>query len=83
MPHYFLHLRDGSQLFEDPEGRMFDDLAGAEREATKPTSPQKTFSRPPTTTQGLKVSPAVSLAMTAAHRAPMMVAAAGWLRSAR
>jgi hypothetical protein len=35
MPHYFLHLRDGSHLSEDPEGQMFDDLAAAEREATE------------------------------------------------
>ena len=35
MPHYFLHLRDGSQLFEDPEGQTFDDLAAAVREATQ------------------------------------------------
>ena len=35
MPHYFLHLRDGAQLFEDPEGQLFDDLAAAEHEATQ------------------------------------------------
>lgn len=35
MPHYFLHLRDGSELFEDPEGQMFHDLAAAEHEATE------------------------------------------------
>jgi hypothetical protein len=33
MPYYFLHLRDDSQLIEDLEGQMFDDLAAAEREA--------------------------------------------------
>ena len=35
MPHYFLHLKRCSQLIEDLEGQMFDDLAAAEREETE------------------------------------------------
>lgn len=33
MPRFFLHVRNGSELVEDPDGEEFDTLAAAEREA--------------------------------------------------
>ena len=33
MPHYFLHIRDGDERLDDPEGGDFDNLAGAKDEA--------------------------------------------------
>ena len=33
MPRYFLHLREGDKLLEDPEGCVLPDLAAAHREA--------------------------------------------------
>jgi hypothetical protein len=33
MPRYFLHVRDGSDLHQDPDGQEFDDLASAKQEA--------------------------------------------------
>jgi hypothetical protein len=33
MPHYFLHVKTGSDLLQDPDGQEFDDLAAARQEA--------------------------------------------------
>jgi hypothetical protein len=33
MPHYFLHVQDGSEVLEDFDGEDFTDLAAATREA--------------------------------------------------
>ena len=33
MPVFFLHLRNGTEVTEDLEGEIFDDLASAKREA--------------------------------------------------
>lgn len=35
MPRYFLHVRNGSDLLQDPDGQEFDDLAAARQEATE------------------------------------------------
>ena len=33
MPHYFLHIQDGADLIEDPDGAEYVDVAAAEQEA--------------------------------------------------
>jgi hypothetical protein len=35
MPHYFLHIQDGADLIEDPDGTEYDDVAAAERVAAQ------------------------------------------------
>lgn len=35
MPRYFLHVQDGFDLLEDPEGAEFQDVAAAEHEAAQ------------------------------------------------
>jgi Domain of unknown function (DUF6894) len=33
MPHYYLHIRDGTELVEDPDGTDLPDLEAARQEA--------------------------------------------------
>jgi hypothetical protein len=35
MPRYFLHIQDGADLTEDPDGDEYVDVAAAEREAAE------------------------------------------------
>ena len=35
MPHYFIHIQDGAELIEDPDGAQYQDVAAAEREANE------------------------------------------------
>jgi hypothetical protein len=35
MPRYFLHIQDGADLPEDPDGAEYHDVAAAEREAVQ------------------------------------------------
>lgn len=35
MPRYFLHIQNGTELVQDPDGQEFDDVAAAELEAAQ------------------------------------------------